>query len=148
MDSLKGKLELVGILAVVLSLLLVAYEIRQSTDTAAAQAVFELNESGRESLFLLATDTELAGLLMLAADNLDALSREQRIRFRAWVFALLNLYESAWNHHQRGVISDEDLEGWRSDYCSTFDNDWYGKVMQEFDAHASLFQQEIAQWCQ
>ena len=61
MDSLKGKVELVGILAVVLSLLLVAYEIRQSTFTAAAQAVFELNESGRASLFLKATDPEMAG---------------------------------------------------------------------------------------
>ena len=43
MDSLKGNLELVGVLAVVMSLLFVAYEIRQNTNTAAAQAVFELN---------------------------------------------------------------------------------------------------------
>ena len=94
MDSIKGKIELVGIFAVVLSLLLVAYEIRQSTDTAAAQAVFELNEAGRQSLFLQSTDPDLMELIILAEDDLDALTDVQQQKYRRWVFAFLNLYES------------------------------------------------------
>jgi hypothetical protein len=39
----KGITELVGIFAVVLSLLLVAFELRQSTAVATAQAVFDVN---------------------------------------------------------------------------------------------------------
>lgn len=148
MDSLRGKIELVGILTVVVSLLLVAYEIRQSTDTAAAQAVFEMNNAGREALFLMATDSALAELLMLAEDDLDALTDEQRFRYDAWVFALLNSYESAWNHHQRGVINDDDMEGWQADYCSNVAKESFNYVMQGINAHASLFRQEATNWCQ
>ena len=100
---LKGKLELVGVFAVVVSLLFVAYEIRQNTNTAAGQAVFELNEAGRQSLFLQSTDPGLMALIILAEDDLDALTDVQRRKYRRRVFAFLNLYESAWNHHQRAI---------------------------------------------
>ena len=59
MESSKGKLELIGVLTVVLSLLFVAYEIRQNTNTAAAQAVIQLNEAGRQTLFLQSADPGL-----------------------------------------------------------------------------------------
>ena len=112
MDTLKVKLELVGVFAVVVFLLFVAYEVRQNTNTAAAQAVFELNEVGRQSLFLQSTDPDLMALIILAEDGLDALTDVQRQSYRRWVFAFLNLYESAWNHHRRGIINDDDMEGW------------------------------------
>ena len=82
MDLLKGKLELVGVFAVVVSLLFVAYEIRQNTNTAAGQAVFELNEAGRQSLFLQSTDPGLMALIILAEDDLDALTDVQRHKYR------------------------------------------------------------------
>ena len=63
MTSVKDKLELIGIVAVIVSILILGYEIRQNTDTYAAQAVFELNESARQSLFQEATDPNLASLI-------------------------------------------------------------------------------------
>ena len=139
MDSIKGKIELVGIFAVVLSLLLVAYEIRQSTDTAAAQAVFELNEAGRQSLFLQSTDPDLMELIILAEDDLDALTDVQQQKYRRWVFAFLNLYESAWNHHQRDVINDDDMEGWQADYCNQMSEESFRRIAQTIESHASRF---------
>ena len=50
MISLEDCIELVGISGVVASVLFLAYEIRQNTDVAAAQAVYALNEGAREGL--------------------------------------------------------------------------------------------------
>ena len=148
MDSINGKLELVGVVAVVLSLLFVAFEIRQNTNTAAAQAVFELNEAGRQTQFLQVTDSNLVALLIQAENDLDALTVEQRYRYRIWVFSFQNLYESAWNHHHRGVINDQDMEGWKTDYCNKMSIESYRKVAQSITANASQFREDAAQWCQ
>ena len=86
-------------------------------------------------------------LIILAQNDLDALSDEQRHRYRLWVFAFLNLYESAWNHHQRGVINDEDMEGWKADYCDQMSRDSFTREASSIESHASRFRQEAAQWC-
>ena len=148
MESSMGKLELIGVLTVVLSLLFVAYEIRQNTNTAAAQAVFELNEAGRRTLFLQSTDPGLTTLIILAQNDLDALTDEQRLRYRLWVFAFLNLYESAWNHHQRGLINDEDMEGWKAYYCGQMSSDSFRREASFIESHATRFRKEAARWCQ
>ena len=69
MTSVKDKLEMIGIVAVIVSLLILGYEIRQNTDTSAAQAVFELNESARQTLFQEATDPNLASLISKAENE-------------------------------------------------------------------------------
>ncbi len=56
---LKQLLELMSIIAVILTLILVAYEIGQNKNAMAAQAVFEINDSGRESLFDQINNAEL-----------------------------------------------------------------------------------------
>ena len=147
MDTLKVKLELVGIFAVVVSLLFVAYEVRQNTNTAAAQAVFELNEADWQSLFLQSTDPDLMALIILAEDDLDAFTDVQRQSYRRWVFAFLNLYESAWNHHRRGIINDDDMEGWRVEFCDQMSEESFRHIAESIESHASGFRKDAAQWC-
>ena len=91
MTSVKDKLELIGIVAVIVSILILGYEIRQNTDTSAAQAVFELNESARQTLFQEATDPNLASLISKAEKDLEALSELERYMYGRWVFAHVNL---------------------------------------------------------
>ena len=148
MTSVKDKLEIVGIVAVVVSLLFLAYEIRQNTDTAAAQAIFDLNEAARETQFLEATDPGLVPLIIKAEKDFDALSEEEQYRYRRWVFAYLNLFESAWNHHHRGVTSDADMEAWKTAYCNYMSRASFRRVAQSIAAQRSQFREESAQWCQ
>jgi hypothetical protein len=142
-----GIVETIGIIAVILSLLFVAFEIRQNTNTAAAQAVFDLNESGRQTLFMQVSDPDLAKMVMLAVDDSESMTEEQRFRYGKWVFSLLNLYESAWNHHQRGVISDEDLDGWKANYCTNMGIELFRIEAMKIGAHSPEFRQDAAQWC-
>ena len=107
-----------------------------------------LNEAGRQSLFLQSTDPDLMELIILAEDDLDALTDVQQQKYRRWVFAFLNLYESAWNHHQRGVINDDDMEGWQADYCNQMSKESFRRIAPTIGSHASRFCEDAAQWCQ
>lgn len=148
MASIKDKMELVGIVAVVLSLLLLAYEIRQNTDTAASQAIFDLNEAARQTQFLEATDPVLVPLIIRAEKDLDALSEEERYRYERWVFSYLNVFDSAWNHHHRGVTSDADMEAWKRAYCNYMSRPSFRQVAESISAQRSEFLEDARQWCE
>ncbi len=147
MTSVKDKMELIGIAAVIVSLLILGYEIRQNTDTSAAQAIYELNESARQTLFQEATDSDLAVLIGKAEKDLGALSETERYMYGRWVFAYLNLFESAWKYHRRGVIDDAEMEGWKASYCGLMARASFRQVVQSIDAFAE-FDKDSAQWCE
>ena len=139
--------ETIAAVGVILSLVFVGFEIRQNTNISAAEAVFNLNEAGRQTLFLQISDPAIANLVQTARESPESLTDEQRYRYRRWVFAFLNLYESAWNHHRRGVISDADLEGWKSDYCVQVSFDAFVREMEDIEQHSSEFRGAVQSWC-
>ena len=147
MASLRENLEWIGGAAVVMSLLLVAFEIRQNTNALAAQAVFELNQAGRDNLFMQVSDRELTGILAKAESDPDSLTAEERFIYHPWVFSLLNWYESAWNQHIRGIISDDDMDGWISDYCQKVSVKAFQTEMNAIGAHSRQFLADASQWC-
>jgi hypothetical protein len=147
MTSVKDKLELVGIVAVIVSLLILVYEIRQNTGTSAAQAVFELNESARQTLFLEATDPNLASLIFKAEKNFDALSERERYMYSRWVFASVNLFESAWRYNRRGVVSDAEITGWKTAFCGYMARASFRQIVESVETFTPEFAEESAQWC-
>lgn len=139
---------MIGIAAVIASLLILGYEIRQNTDTSAAQAVFELNESARQTLFQEATDPSLASLILKAEQDLEALSERERYMYGRWVFAGVNLFESAWRYHRRGVISDAEMSGWKASFCGYMSRASYKQVVQSVETFTPEFADESARWCE
>jgi hypothetical protein len=147
MKAISDKLEWIGAVTIVLSLLLVAYEIRQNTNAIAAQSVFELNEAANQSLLMESADGEYSRLINLGLENPAALTDEEQLRFRAYVWFALNQYESVWTFYQRGIVSLEELESWRADYCLTISSEGFKYVMQTIPAHASTFGEVSSSWC-
>jgi len=148
MTSVKANLELVGVVAVIVSLLILGYEIRQNTDTSAAQAVFELNESARQTLFQEATDPNLASLINKAEKDFDDLSERERYMYSRWVYAQVNLFESAWRYNRRGVVSDAEIRGWKTAFCGYMARSSFRQVVQSVDIFTPEFAEESAQWCE
>ena len=114
----KGIAELVGIFAVVLSLLLVAFELRQSTAVATAQAVFDVNTVHDQSYRERAQYPELDALIQKGHSEPDSLSERERSQFYAWIRADMNVIEATWFYYDRGIIPQEDMDGFRSSACS------------------------------
>jgi hypothetical protein len=147
MTSLREKLEWLGGAAIVLSLLLVALEIRQNTNALAAQAVFELNDASNEKLMALATDPEMSRLVALGDADPDSLSDEEEFRYRRYVLVWLNQFESVWFFDQRGVVSEEEIESWRRSFCSFTAIEGHRRFILEISEMTSSVNRISAGWC-
>lgn len=110
--------ELLGLAAVVVSVLLLALEIQQNTDVASAQAMAELNAVANGVLNAEAENQALAELLEKGDSDLSALSRVEARQYRAHVYAMINTIDAAHGFYQRGILDDNDFSGWREFACA------------------------------
>ena len=144
----KSIAEIIGIAAIVLSLLMVAYELRQSTALATAQAVFDLNTVLDEAYRSRTQDPELDELIERGHSKPDTLSERERTQFHAWLRADMNATEALWFYQNRGIIPQQDFDGYKEAICSrvkTPGGRTYWKSEAQF--FASEFRQSINEWC-
>lgn len=147
-ENWKGAAEFVGIVAIVLSLAMVAYELRQSTSVATAQAVFDVNTVLDESYRARAQDPELDELIEKGHSKPDTLSERERSQFHAWLRADVNAIEATWFYQDRGIIPQRDLDGIKASTCSRVITPG-GRQFWESEAQffAAGFRQSIDEWC-
>lgn len=117
-DNWKSIAEFVGIAAIVLSLVMVSYELRQSTAVATAQAIFDVNTIFDESYRARAQNPDLDELIEKGHSNPEALSERERSQFRAWLRADMNVAEATWFYQDRGIIPEEGFDGFMESVCS------------------------------
>ena len=120
MDSLKGKLEIVGVVAVVLSLLFVAFEIRQNTTSLQAAAIQASTEVARENIMALVNDPSLLELKNKAPGALTT-AEAQRLYWLSRSFWLS--MQGLWRQWQLGVLPDEEWLVWQHIICSNMTTD-------------------------
>ena len=109
--------EILGVAAVVLSLIFVGMEIRQAADINSAQTVLSLNQSTSELLQQLASNDELAGLIIRASNDYASLNAEEQVRAGFWFRSVINNHESAWKYHSKGLMDDMDHQAWIRSFC-------------------------------
>ena len=109
--------EVGGAIAVVATLVYLARQIRQSTETARVAAYHQASQQISSASTALSTDPALAEIFATAvAGGIDSLEPPDRLRFEAAISAYYFGFESLLAHHEKGLI-DPDL--WRN----TLDND-------------------------
>lgn len=116
--SWKFVFEGIGIVAIVASLILVAMELRQNTDIAQANALFQLSAALDDSYRRRAQDPELAQLIRDGHDDKEALTDLEREQFASWLRADINHLEAIWTYHDLGLMSDDHFEGFGPSICS------------------------------
>jgi hypothetical protein len=109
--------EIVGTLLIVASLCLVLVQIRQNTHAISSQAVAELNGQADESHLAVATDPQLADLILRARADLAALPAVDQLRLESFIHAQFNRQELAYSYHQRGIYDDADYASWQATLC-------------------------------
>ena len=147
-DNWKSIAEFVGIAAIVLSLVMVSYELRQSTAVATAQAVFDVNTILDESYRARAQNPELDELVEKGHSNPEALSERERSQFHAWLRADMNITEATWFYVDRGIIPRADFDGFMEAICSRVRSPG-GKKYWENEAQffAAGFRQSVDTMC-
>jgi hypothetical protein len=117
-EKWKSPLEIVGIGAIVASLVLVAYELRQSTAVSITQAIFQSNTSMDSAYRARAQDPVLAQLVINGNANTESLTDLERNQFAAWLRADMNNVEAMWFYFDHGLIPEKDFDGYRASACS------------------------------
>ena len=98
--------ELIGAMAVVVSVLYLAYQVRAQVRESRLAAIHEVSEAFREGIGATFLDRELAELFVLGKDGPEALTETQRIRFIALVQRNYRVWEDAFHQHQAGRLSE------------------------------------------
>jgi hypothetical protein len=140
--------ELVGIAAIVVSLVFVALELRQNTAVSTAQAVGNLNISIDASYRARAQDSALDQLVEAGHSSFQTLSERERSQYFAWLRADMNLIEAAWFYFDRGIIPASDFDGYKEASCSRITTPG-GREFWSSESifYASRFREAVQGWC-
>ena len=112
-NALAAVAELIGAVAVVLSLLYLAAQIRQSTRTmrsAAFQSTIGFATAFAESL---SRDPDLAAVFLAGISDYSSLNETDRLRFHFQMISMLRRYENMHYQSRMGLLHDEQWEGLR-----------------------------------
>ncbi len=97
--------EIVSAVAVVISLLYLANQIQQNTDTIRLTNAREVMEASRLSFLNLATNEGLADVLRRSDDG-EELTRTDLFRIRAFASSGVRLWEGVYYQHEQGMLDD------------------------------------------
>lgn len=111
-DAWKFWVELVSAIAIVVSLIYVGYEIRQTqvlSQRSVDELLFARNE---ESNRVLVENADFAEIFARARRDPASLAETERIRYLAYEHNMIDNWEIAFYAHYDGVLSDEYWSDW------------------------------------
>ncbi|MEM7280066.1 MAG: hypothetical protein AAF438_00345 [Pseudomonadota bacterium] len=124
-NSVRNTIEIIGIFAVVLSLLLVAYEVRQSNRIAQATTTYEIGRDVNQFNELGYSDPEFAALLIKLMDADFEPSNVDALRIRLIANRFMNLWTIQEKAFRNGLLTEAQFAMTKADVVT---------VMQVFPA--------------
>jgi len=107
--------QILGGLSVLVSLLLVAYELKRNNDIAVVQSQYELLSLQNDMRAMLADPNVLR---VVMTRDIEALSEEEQLLFKSSVMAWFDLHELVFLAAEQGVMSDEQIAVWMNGLCT------------------------------
>ena len=105
-DAIIGVAELVGAIAVVVSLGYVAVQIRQNTVATRYQTTQNLIAANSDANYMFANNGELASIAMKGCYEPDSMTDEERFRFSTWFFSYYNHFDFAYHQYLNGQLDE------------------------------------------
>ncbi len=114
--SLTKVAELLGITAVVGSLIFVGYEIRYNSLLAQASTNLDLTELIHEKMMWEA-EPQNADIMLRGRADFDSLSEVERHQFEQIVWAYIGVWWTAYDSYDRGMMDDLQWQAWNGSFC-------------------------------
>ena len=116
-EKLNEWLQIAASAGVIVGLLLVAYEVRQSNVYASAEAV-RSSISGWQDISVSEYETDIANVYVKSFEDPGNLTQAELFKLNAWLTAIVNQYERHLAMHDLGFESDptQDLTNWANAY--------------------------------
>lgn len=103
----KQSVEVIGVLAVVLSLLLLAYEVRQANRIAVVNTEFELRGQFQETNLALLSNPDMMDFLLRMRTSGVPLEGPDEIRAIIWTYLNLNVWVATALAYESGVTTEQ-----------------------------------------
>ena len=113
--------EIIGVTAIVLTLLFLGYELKRSNDIAETEASAFFYAGANEFIRTLLSDRELLRIWDAGQTDFNAMSDDDVQVFNYQVISMYNFYEPFWKDYENGDVSEED-EKFRFDELCAFVN--------------------------
>lgn len=104
-----------GALAVLMSLLFVAYELKRNNEISIVQSQYELLSLQNDLRAMLADPNVLR---VVMTRHHESLSEEEQLLYQSSVMAWFDLYELVFLAADHGVMSDEQFAAWKKGMCT------------------------------
>ena len=140
-SHLRETVEIIGVISIVASLLLVAWEVRQSNRISAAQIEMQLAHGFNEMNMIRATTPDFARLfpkMDSPESHLVTATEQSQLQGLAW--HIVNRYYSAQIAHDNGLLDARRLEMYRLDLGRTLDRfpGLHASFLQIYDASPEM----------
>ena len=112
-DAISAISQLVGSIAVVLSVLYLALQVHQSTRVAKLATQDAAATALRDVTKPLMENADLERIWRVGLEDIGALSVEERARFFHAAYQFLKAFETIHSHYVYGLMDKQLFEGWR-----------------------------------
>jgi hypothetical protein len=113
LESLGDIGDLVGGVGVVVTLIYLAIQVRKNSHAVQSNTLQTLQNEANQAVIAVATNTDLARVLVTAETGLDQLSPIERCQFDHFARQFFETYESAYHMHSQGHIDSEVWAAWQ-----------------------------------
>ncbi len=104
--------QIIGAIAVVISLFYVAYQIRQNTNAVRSATAQTVHEHFAKWYHLLAADGDLSQIVANGLRDYSSLSQQEKARFIATFMAFLSYSQNAFLKWREGLLATPLWMGW------------------------------------
>lgn len=112
--------EIAGTIAVVISLLFVAYSLERNTIAVSGQGVNEMYDANREIQLILLAHPELESIIDAGRKDAANLSGQERLQYLRYLTLCLDIWEKAITRENDGLINEKVIAGWHQWYHDFF----------------------------
>ncbi len=112
-DAISAVSQLIGSIAVVISVLYLAVQLRSSTRVARVAAMDAAAAALRDVTKPFMENAELARIWRIGLENLETLSPEDQARFFHAAHQFLKALETIHYHYVYGLLDEQLWQGWR-----------------------------------
>ena len=109
--------EIVGGVAVILSLVFVGVQVRRNAAVLGAEAVFEGRDANSKMSRDMLTNPEFSDIVFRGHNDYTSLTDLEKMRYGFWVEEVLTHRMTAWNYAEQGLLDEEEVESWQSATC-------------------------------
>jgi hypothetical protein len=111
-------IEVVGLVALVLSIMFLGYELKRGNDIAEAEAAATVLGDVNELITILLTDDDAARVWGLGLRNYRSLDDKDKVKFRRLFNYALNIQEINMKFIQNGLVDADFIEYYTQDTCA------------------------------